>query len=47
MQISRLLYGHEISILLLKGEPSINFIKQVLSMFSYVLIMKALLSQNS
>jgi hypothetical protein len=33
MQISRLLYGHEISILLLKGEPSINFIKQVLSMF--------------
>jgi hypothetical protein len=38
MQISRvfLLYGHEISILLLKGEPSINFIKQVLSMFSYV-----------
>jgi hypothetical protein len=33
-----LLYGHKISIFFLKGEPSINFIKQVLSMFSYVLI---------
>jgi hypothetical protein len=49
MQISRVffLYGQEISILLFLKGAIYKFYKKSLSMFSYVLIAKALLSQNS
>jgi hypothetical protein len=48
MQISRVFFYYTVMKLAycFEREPSINFIKQVLSMFSYVLT-KALLSQNS